>query len=339
MPASRYLALGLTALLFPALATAHHGFAAHYDGDRPVLIDGVVTDFKLVNPHAFVYVETTNEAGETETWWCEMQARSQLHIKGITQESIKPGDRIRIEGFAARRDPRGCEFATGYLADGKVLALRTSGAQSLFAAPALQDDSRSIEGTWFRKSFPGAGTDPDPEPLMTPAALAAHAANDPVITNPVYRCSPISPVRAWSQPGLPTQIRRDGDRVIIHHEFMDTVRVVHLGLDQHPRDAPRSEMGHSIGRLEEDGTLVVETAKFSEGAVRATFLHTEDFELVERLAINPENGDLEVTWTATDPAYYDGPLEGSRILMRTSLPMGSYDCVPQAADAHPLMGE
>jgi hypothetical protein len=100
----------------------------------------------------------------------------------------------------------------------------------------------------------------------------------------VRRCSLCvrAAARVYSQPGLPTQIRHDGDRVIIHHEFMDTVRIVHLGLDRHATEAPRSEMGHSIGKLEEDGTPVAETARFSEGAVRADVSHTEDFELVER---------------------------------------------------------
>ena len=248
----KYSLAALTALWLGSqpLATAHHGFAPHYDRQQPVLIEGVIAEFQYVNPHSFVHVETRNPDGSTVTRWCEMQASSQLRIKGIGRDSLRVGDAIRIEGFQARRDPLGCEFATGYLADGSVLELRTSGGQSVFSAPRQLGESASIFGTWFRKSFPGAGSDPDPAEHYTPAGAAAAAANDQLVSNPVYQCSPVSPVRAWSQPGLPTEIRDAGDRVIVHHEFMDAERVIHLGMDAHPIDAPRTELGHSIGRWE-----------------------------------------------------------------------------------------
>ena len=62
--------------------------------------------------------------------------------------------------------------------------------------------------------------------------------------------------------------------------------------------------------------------------MRSDFLHTEKFAYNERMGVNPETGDLEVTWQATDPEYYDGVLEGSRILMRTSLEVQPYQCIP-----------
>ena len=308
-------------------ALAHHGFDAHYLRDRPVLIQGTIAEFEYVNPHSFVHVRTTGGAGGTVVRWCEMQASSQLRIKGFGADALKVGDPIRIEGYQARRDPLGCEFAVGYLADGTVLRLRTSGGQSLFAAPWQPDDSGSIFGTWFRKAFPGAGVDPDPMDSYTEAGAAAHDANDPLAANPVYSCSPVSPVRAWSQPGLPTEIRDEGDRIVIHHEFMDAERVIHLGMEEHPADAPRTTMGHSVGRYE-DGDLIVHTALFAEGHFRSDFVRTMDLELTERFHINPDNGDLEVTWTATDPEYHNGPISGSRILMRTTLPLGTYGCAP-----------
>ena len=325
---------------FPAVVFAHHGFNAHYDENQLILIEGTITEFEYVNPHSFVHVEVTNDEGETAVRWCEMQASSQLRIKGIDKDSLRVGDPIRIEGFQARRDPLGCEFGTGYLADGSVLSLRTRSGQSLFSAPRQEGESASMFGMWFRKSFPGAGSDPTPSDHFTAAGAQADAANDPLVSNPVYRCSAISPVRAWSQPGLPTEIRDEGDRIVIHHEFMDTERVIHLDLDEHPADAPRTDMGHSIGHYEGDD-LIVRTAMFAEGVVRSNFVRTTDFELTERFHINRENGDLEVTWTAVDPEYYDGTLEGSRILMRTTLPMGDYGCVPgtgHGAQMDPSLG-
>ncbi len=329
----------LMTLLAPASAAlAHHGFDTHYYRDRPVLISGTIAEFEYINPHSFVHVETTDDSGETVERWCEMQASSQLRIKGIGADALRVGDPIRIEGFQARRDPLGCEFATGYLADGTILTLRTSGGQSLFAAPWEPDETGSIFGTWFRKSFPGAGVDPDPMDSYTDAGAAAHAANDPLMANPVYRCSPVSPVRAWSQPGLPTEIRNEDDRIVIRHEFMDTERIVRMNMEEHPADAPRTTMGHSIGRFE-NGDLIVHTALFAEGLLRSDFVRTMDLELTERFHVNPDNGDLEVTWTAFDPEFHDGAISGSRILMRTTLPLGTYGCTPGVGHGEQMPGD
>lgn len=325
-------------LALASAALAHHGFDTHYYRDRPVLISGTIAKFEYINPHSFVHVETTDDSGETVERWCEMQASSQLRIKGIGADALRVGDPIRIEGFQARRDPLGCEFATGYLADGTILTLRTSGGQSLFAAPWEPDKTGSIFGTWFRKAFPGAGADPDPMDSYTDAGAAAHAANDPLMANPVYRCSPVSPIRAWSQPGLPTEIRNEDDRIVIRHEFMDTERIVRMNMEEHPADAPRTTMGHSIGRFK-DGDLIVHTALFAEGLLRSDFVRTMDLELTERFHVNPDNGDLEVTWTAFDPEFHDGAISGSRILMRTTLTLGTYGCTPGVGHGEQMPGD
>lgn len=330
---------GLILPTLPCLVVAHHGFDPHYDRNQAVLIEGTITKFEYVNPHSFVYVEVENDEGTVEHW-CEMQASSQLRIKGIYPDLLKIGTPIRIEGFQARRDPLGCEFGRGYLADGAVLTLRTGSGGSLFSPPLQNAGSTSIFGTWFRKAFPGAGTDPNTRDFLTVAGVDADLANDPLVSNPVYQCSPVSPIRAWSQPGLPTEIRDEGDKIIIHHEFMDTERVIHLNLNVHPNDTPRTEMGHSIGHFENED-LLVHTAMFSEGVARSNFVRTTDFQLTERFHINRQNSDLEVIWTAVDPEYYKKPLEGSRILVRTSLSLGNYDCVPgtgHGAQMDPSLG-
>ncbi len=309
------------------MASAHHGFGAHYDADQYITIEGAVTEFEFVNPHAFVYIETTDDAGDTIVRWCEMQARTQLHRKGITAQSFASGDRIRVGGFQARRDPLGCEFAVGELADGSMLTLRNRTGQSQYSAPVVARDS-GVFGTWHRKAFPGAGSESNPMDVLTPAGVAAREGYDPIADNPILTCNPISPVQSWSIPGTPTEIRREGDDVIIQHEFMDVVRVIHMNTDEFPEDAPRTDLGYSIGRFE-DGDLLIETARFSVGAIRAGTLHTEDFKFSERLAIDPDNADLVLTWTATDPRFYSEPLHGSRFMIRTDLAMGRYDCVPE----------
>lgn len=86
---------------------AHHSFTAAYDNTRRVEIEGVVTEFIWRNPHSFLRIDVTNEAGESETWSLEWGSSSQLSAERypVTRTTIRPGDRI-IAGGEPGRDPK-----------------------------------------------------------------------------------------------------------------------------------------------------------------------------------------------------------------------------------------
>ncbi|MGI9258378.1 MAG: DUF6152 family protein [Gammaproteobacteria bacterium] len=319
--------VSMVLFLVASSVDAHHGFAPHYDPEQHVTIEGTISRLDFVNPHSFVYVEVESDAGELDEYWCEMQSRSQLERKGVTAASFAIGAQIRIDGFQARRDPLGCEFAAGILPDGTELVLRNETGQSQYFAEVIQSES-GVLGTWHRKTFPGAGINPSYREFFTDAAREAVTEFDVIADNPILSCNPMSAIQSWAVPGLPIVVRWEGDDIIIQHEFMDIERVVHMSVDSHPTDVPRTELGYSIGRFEGDD-LFIESAQFSEGYLHSGIVRSEGFRLNERLSIDPENGDLVVTWTATDPLYYTDTLEGSRILVRTNLEISPYDCVPE----------
>jgi hypothetical protein len=43
-----------TVMSYAPSAAAHHSFAAQFDGDKPVVLKGVVTKVDLRNPHIWV---------------------------------------------------------------------------------------------------------------------------------------------------------------------------------------------------------------------------------------------------------------------------------------------
>ena len=318
---------GISCALLASLTLAHHGWAPHYDGNAHVTVTGVITSFEFVNPHAFVYLDVVNEAGETETHWCEMQSRTQLQRRGIGEEQFRVGSTITIEGFRSRRDPTGCEFGTGHFHDGTVLTLRQSDGQAVYGAPLTEGDS-SIVGTWYPEVFLAeAGSVEDSHFELTPAGEAAHADFDWLTQNPTMRCSPASNIRAWAAPGLPTRVERRGNEIHIHHEFMDAQRVIYLDRTEHPEDGPPTDLGHSIGRFE-DGALHVETARFAAGALWAGRLNTEMLTTSEKLWVDAQTGHLILEWTAYDPVYYTAEHHGTRTLVRTDLAVGRFDCDP-----------
>ncbi len=98
---------GLTLTALGPLAEAHHGFATHYDPDNIITIEGTIKQFDFVNPHAVLYIDSTNEAGEPVVYICALQARTQLVRRGADETLFTVGDSIRVDGFQARRDPLG----------------------------------------------------------------------------------------------------------------------------------------------------------------------------------------------------------------------------------------
>ena len=83
-------------------AIAHHSFAAEFDINRPISLDGVVTRFELSNPHSWLHLEITTEAGEKQQWQVEGGAPNALIRRGWTRTSVPAGIQVHVEGFQAR---------------------------------------------------------------------------------------------------------------------------------------------------------------------------------------------------------------------------------------------
>jgi hypothetical protein len=57
------------------VAGAHHAFTATYDGKQEISVQGVVTEFRFVNPHAMMSIDVTDAAGKVVTWTVEFAGR------------------------------------------------------------------------------------------------------------------------------------------------------------------------------------------------------------------------------------------------------------------------
>ena len=88
------LPIGLFVLMIPL--SAHHGTRASYDLDTRITLKGVVTEWRLVNPHSQLYFDVTNDKGEVVHWSGEMSSVFQLSKAGWNRNSIKPGDHVTV---------------------------------------------------------------------------------------------------------------------------------------------------------------------------------------------------------------------------------------------------
>ena len=89
-------------LLTTGSLSAHHS-TAMYDGQNPITISGTVKKFEWTNPHAFVYLEVTDEqSGKVVEWEVEMMSLNHLRSYGWTSRTVKPGETITATGSPAR---------------------------------------------------------------------------------------------------------------------------------------------------------------------------------------------------------------------------------------------
>ena len=84
---------------------AHHSLGAIYDRSAPLTLTGVVAEFHLVNPHAFLTMQIDRD-GRVETWKLELDNRSELASIGIKPDTLRPGDRIVARGSRAHDGSR-----------------------------------------------------------------------------------------------------------------------------------------------------------------------------------------------------------------------------------------
>jgi hypothetical protein len=324
------------------LAQAHHSGFPHFDSTKPVVIEGVVKNFKFVNPHAYIYVDVTDENGEVVTWNCEMNAATGLRRAGWTEELFSPGTEIVIEGASARRDPHGCSYNKGTLSDGTEIARGgeiTKSGKSLAVAeaadtPKITQDLSSIAGVWATTprnrggGGPGRSGDANPfEKLMTDAGKKAADIYDDRFDDPALFCSPSSIVRGWGEPNSTSEIIQTADKITIKHTYMDTVRTVDMTTRQHPSTITPSLTGHSVGWFEGE-TLVIETVGFAAGVLlpHPGVLHTDQMKVVERLNLSDDGMTLIRDYEVQDPVYLKTPLTGSSSWSRSDIPVSKYDC-------------
>src|SRR5262245_8979922 len=104
-----------------APAAAHHSFAVHFVADKVVNVSGTVTEFSFRNPHGLIALTAKGPKGEEQAWKVETNSPNILRRRGWTETSIKPGDKVTIEGYPARD---GSNFMRVYkvsFADGREL--------------------------------------------------------------------------------------------------------------------------------------------------------------------------------------------------------------------------
>ena len=120
-----FAALCLT--LAPALASAHHSFAAQYDANQPVTLKGTITKVEWMNPHTYFYVDVADDRGKVANWAVEGGAPNVLYREGWKPTTLKKGDEVTITGSRAKNGTNLINATSFKLPDGRCVFAGTSG--------------------------------------------------------------------------------------------------------------------------------------------------------------------------------------------------------------------
>ena len=81
---------------------AHHAFAAEFDGNKPVNLQGKVTKVEWINPHAWIHIDAVMPDGSHQKWMVEGGTPNTLLRRGITKDSLIIGTELVVRGYQSK---------------------------------------------------------------------------------------------------------------------------------------------------------------------------------------------------------------------------------------------
>jgi len=114
---------GVGLLLAAAQVRAHHAFAAEFDANRPLKLQGTLLKWEMINPHSWFHIDVKGQDGKIVTWMVEGGSPNQLIRMGVTKNTVAIGTELLIEAYQAKDGTNKAVGRNFILPDGKRLFL------------------------------------------------------------------------------------------------------------------------------------------------------------------------------------------------------------------------
>jgi hypothetical protein len=110
--------VGIAFLGAGTIVRAHHAFAAEFDVNKPLKLEGKLVKWDMVNPHSWFHIDVKGTM-----WMVEGGSPNQLIRQGVTKKTIQVGTQLVIEGYQAKDGTNKAVGRNFVLPDGSRLFL------------------------------------------------------------------------------------------------------------------------------------------------------------------------------------------------------------------------
>ena len=336
----RFLFTALLIHFLTAIPVMAHHSRANFQLDEVITIEGVVRDYSWKNPHVYMEIEVSGENNQSISWLIESHSLTGLRKLGWDRGSFKAGDQVVVVGNPDRNSERRFLLMDHIIRDnGETLySFRRPDNDTSKKTPIVSKSS-DFSGTWTRvaslKFALTGGFNPPRDWPLTERGRAQVNRFD-LDDNPEYDCLPIGMPRVILYPYL-IRWSRHADRIEIEKEHTNIRRAIYLDTDKHPEDIKPSNVGHSIGRFDGNGDLLVDTVGFLPLAWgnSAGLDSSDQKHVTERYTLTDDGLGMDVSYTLVDPEFLSEPVTVTgRYRKVPDIPLEPYSCDRETARRH-----
>lgn len=336
------------ALFFlPSLISHAHHSTTHFS-DEFTEMEGTLVDVHWRNPHVFFSIEVENE-GAKKIWEMEAGTIYMIGRAGVTRDLFTVGEQVRVAGNAS--DVYEDKFwLTNIMGqDGKEI-LVVAGGEARWT-----DEVIGGRRNWTNEAFVKEGEAVKGEGIFR-VWSPADSGFEPLVTGaPANRLQSIATAasleagKSWNPyafddacelPGMPRlnfgphphQFIQDGDNIIILGEEFHVPRTIDMSADADASTQELSPVGYSIGKWENDNTLVVETTRVNFPYMNLGGIgQTTDVKINERYVLSTDERQVDYEIIITDPTMLTEPYvqRGVWADLGEVISNDTYDCVPK----------
>ncbi|MBT5484220.1 MAG: hypothetical protein HOH14_09385 [Gammaproteobacteria bacterium] len=300
----------------PAVVFAHHS-NAEYDRSTVTELEGEITRVIWRNPHVGLWVDVTDETGQSLIWRMEAADLLGTQRRGVESGTFSVGQQVKIAGYASTRRAAHM-LVTNVLLPDDTEVLLTGNARARWSENILGGGNWAVAAdvgsayqrlgifrvwTLDRTSRPSFSDSPP----LTDSARQGWEQYDSY-DDPALQCVRLGMPRVMTVTGPhPIAFVDRGAVILLQGEYFDVEREIHMTEDVIPASAPLSPLGYSIGRWQGD-TLIVNTSRVNyplfdisglAGIPQSTAVAFE-----ERFTLSEDKTQLHYDISISDPEMF-----------------------------------